>query len=69
LLEFFVVPGGIHRRRKLHGPTPAKLALARQYLQALESGPTGDELARFFAPEVVLEILPSKFFRTAVAMT
>jgi ketosteroid isomerase-like protein len=38
------------------------VALARQYLKALESGPTGDELAQFFAPEVVLEIFPSKFF-------
>jgi ketosteroid isomerase-like protein len=38
------------------------LALARRYLKTLESGPTGDELAQFFAPEVVLEIFPSKFF-------
>jgi hypothetical protein len=38
------------------------VALARQYLKALESGPTGDELAQFFPPEVVLEIFPSKFF-------
>jgi ketosteroid isomerase-like protein len=38
------------------------VALARQYLKALESGPTGDELAQFFAPEVVLEIFPGKFF-------
>ncbi len=38
------------------------VALARQYLEALESGPTGDLLAQFFAPEIVLEILPSKFF-------
>jgi hypothetical protein len=38
------------------------LALARRYLKALESGPSADELAQFFAPEVVLEIFPSKFF-------
>ena len=38
------------------------LALLRRYLKTLESGPTGDELAQFFAPEVVLEIFPSKFF-------
>jgi ketosteroid isomerase-like protein len=38
------------------------VARARLYLKALESGPTGEELAQFFAPEVVLEIFPSKFF-------
>jgi hypothetical protein len=38
------------------------VALARQYLKALESGPIGDELAKLFAPEVVLEIFSSKFF-------
>ena len=37
-------------------------ARARQYLKALECGPSGDELAKFFAPEIVLEIFPSKFF-------
>ena len=38
------------------------VALAKQYLKALESGPIGDELAKLFAPEVVLEIFSSKFF-------
>jgi len=39
-----------------------KCCSARRYLEALESGPAGDELPQFFAPEVVLEIFPSKFF-------
>jgi ketosteroid isomerase-like protein len=38
------------------------VVLARQYLKALESGPSADELAQFFASEVVVEIFPSKFF-------
>ena len=38
------------------------LALARRYLKALEWGPTGHHLGQFFAPEVVVEIFPSKFF-------
>jgi hypothetical protein len=41
------------------------VALATPYLKALESGPTGDELAQFFAPE----IFPANSFRTAVATT
>ena len=38
------------------------VARARQYLETLECGPSGDELPKFFAPEIVLEIFPSKFF-------
>jgi ketosteroid isomerase-like protein len=38
------------------------LATAKRYLQAIESGARGDEIAPFFAPEVVVEIFPSKFF-------
>jgi ketosteroid isomerase-like protein len=37
------------------------LTLARQYLKAIESGST-TELTQFFAPEVIVEIFPSKFF-------
>ncbi len=40
------------------------LALARQYLKAIESGTSAEEMAQFFAPEVIVEIFPSKFFPT-----
>lgn len=40
------------------------LALARQYLKAIESGGSGEEMSHFFAPEVIVEIFPSKFFPT-----
>ena len=40
------------------------LALARQYLRAIESSASAEEMARFFAPEVIVEIFPSKFFPT-----
>jgi predicted ester cyclase len=44
-------------------PAPAEnLALARQYLKTIESGGTVDEVAQFFASEVILEIFPSRFF-------
>ncbi len=36
------------------------LALAAAYLAALESGVTGDELARFFSPAVVQEEFPNR---------
>jgi hypothetical protein len=62
LLDFFVVLDGILRGRNLHGPTSGNVARARQYLKGLECGPSGDELAKFFAPEIVLEIFPGKFF-------
>ena len=39
------------------------LALARQYLKAIEAG-SSSELAQFFAPEIIVEIFPSKFFPT-----
>ena len=43
--------------------TPAEnLSTARQYLQAIGSGETGDKLTQFFAPEVIVEIFPSRFF-------
>jgi ketosteroid isomerase-like protein len=38
------------------------LALARSYIHAIESGASGDEMARFFAPEVVVQIFPSLYF-------
>jgi ketosteroid isomerase-like protein len=59
---------GIFARSERHTPEEKptwtdkeNVALASQYLEALESGPAGDELAQFFAPEVVLEIFPGKF--------
>jgi len=36
------------------------LDAARQYLAAIERGATGDELAQFFAPDVVQEELPNR---------
>lgn len=38
------------------------LSLARQYLKALESSASSDELAQFFSPGVVVEIFPSSVF-------
>lgn len=38
------------------------LALARKYLKAIESSASGDEMAQFFATEVIVEIFPSQFF-------
>jgi ketosteroid isomerase-like protein len=44
-------------------PSPTEnLALARQYLKAIESGASAEEMAQLFAPEVIVEIFPSKFF-------
>jgi ketosteroid isomerase-like protein len=44
-------------------PSPTdNLALVRQYLKAIESGASAEEMAQFFAPEVIVEIFPSKFF-------
>ena len=44
-------------------PSPTEnLALARRYLKAIESGAGAEEMAQFFAPEVIVEIFPSKFF-------
>jgi predicted ester cyclase len=43
--------------------SPAEnLAIARQYLKTIESGGSPDEIAQFFASEVILEIFPSRFF-------
>jgi ketosteroid isomerase-like protein len=36
------------------------LATTRRYLQAIESGATGDALAAFFAPDVVQEEFPNR---------
>jgi ketosteroid isomerase-like protein len=44
------------------GGPAENLAIASRYLKAIESGASGDEIARFFAPEVVVEIFPSLFF-------
>ena len=38
------------------------LITAREYLKAIESGASGEEMARFFDPEVMVEILPSSVF-------
>jgi len=40
---------------------PRNLDLAKRYLEAIESGMTGDELADFFAPDVVQEEFPNQF--------
>lgn len=37
------------------------LDLATRYLEAIQSGMTGDELAGFFTPDVVQEEFPNKF--------
>jgi ketosteroid isomerase-like protein len=38
------------------------LAIARRYIKAIESGAPVDDMMQFFAPEVIVEIFPSKFF-------
>jgi ketosteroid isomerase-like protein len=43
------------------GPSE-NLELARQYLKAIESGASAEDMTQFFAPEVIVEIFPSKFF-------
>jgi len=40
---------------------PEKLELAKRYLEAIEAGATGDELAQFFAPDVIAEEFPNRF--------
>jgi ketosteroid isomerase-like protein len=40
---------------------PGMLELAKRYLEALEAGATGDELADFFALDVVQEEFPNRF--------
>ena len=39
---------------------PENLDHARRYLEAIEAGATGDELGRFFAPDVVQEEFPNR---------
>jgi ketosteroid isomerase-like protein len=41
-------------------PDPENLDRARRYLEAIEAGATGDELGRFFAPDVVQEEFPNR---------
>ncbi len=43
------------------GPSE-NLELARQYLKAIESGASAEDMTQFFAPDVIVEIFPSKFF-------
>src|ERR1700758_1209907 len=38
------------------------LDIAPQYLRAIEAGASGDQMAQFFSPEVIVEIFPSSFF-------
>jgi len=62
-VEFLLALKLFCRAGENHMAGPAEnLALARRYLKALEWGPTGHHLGQFFAPEVVVEIFPSKFF-------
>jgi ketosteroid isomerase-like protein len=42
------------------GEPANNLEIARRYLQALERGDTGEDLSRFFAPDVVLEEFPNR---------
>jgi ketosteroid isomerase-like protein len=42
------------------GEPAENLEIARRYLQALERGDTGEDLSRFFAPDVVLEEFPNR---------
>jgi ketosteroid isomerase-like protein len=39
---------------------PSNMATARRYLDALERGSDGEELAAFFAPEVIQEEFPNR---------
>lgn len=39
---------------------PDNLSIAKEYLQAIENGATGEELARFYAPEAIQEELPNR---------
>ena len=38
----------------------SNVEIARQYITAIESGATGDALARFFTPDVVIEEMPNR---------
>jgi ketosteroid isomerase-like protein len=42
------------------GEPADSLEIARRYLQALERGDMGEDLSRFFAPDVVLEEFPNR---------
>jgi ketosteroid isomerase-like protein len=39
---------------------PSNVEVAREYLHALESGATGDALARFFTPDVTFTEMPNR---------
>ncbi|MGZ4825704.1 MAG: nuclear transport factor 2 family protein [Terriglobales bacterium] len=36
------------------------LKFAREYIRAIEAGATGEALARFFAPDVIIQEMPSR---------
>jgi ketosteroid isomerase-like protein len=44
------------------GGPAENLVMARRYIRAIESGAPADELTKFFSPDVVAGIFPSKFF-------
>jgi ketosteroid isomerase-like protein len=39
---------------------PTNLEVAREYIRAIESGATGDALARFFTPDVAITEMPNR---------
>jgi ketosteroid isomerase-like protein len=39
---------------------PTNLEIARDYIRAIESGATGDMLARFFTPDVAIREMPNR---------
>jgi ketosteroid isomerase-like protein len=39
---------------------PTNLEVAREYIRAIESGTTGDALARFFTPDVAITEMPNR---------
>lgn len=39
---------------------PTNIEIARQYIRAIESGATGDTLARFFTPDVAITEMPNR---------
>lgn len=39
---------------------PTNIELARAYLRAIESGATGDALAKFFTPDVAIREMPNR---------
>jgi len=39
---------------------PTNIEIARVYIKAIENGATGDALAKFFTPDVVLQEMPNR---------